>query len=60
MKLLVILLLLLASPLLFAEPEIPDINDIEIPTNDLEGDTNQDGSLNTCLLYTSPSPRDRG
>ena len=47
MKLLVILLLLLASPLLFAEPEIPDINDIERPTNDLEGDTSQDGSLNT-------------
>ena len=66
MKLLVILLLLLASPLLFAEPgpggpdiqpEIPEIPGN--PPGEIEGDTSQDGSLNTVNQNSTVNSNNR-
>ena len=45
------------GPYLVTKDEIKDINDLSLQL-DVNGKRMQTG--NTCLLYTSPSPRDRG
>ena len=52
-------IVLIAGLIIFTSAEVSDIFDIIDPENELGLGNNEVGQILTCLLYTSPSPRDR-